>query len=266
MSTLLSGSLLAATLLVSQVEPPGRIIVQDTVPTPIQGPAKGPMMNPAPSSRPVFGWFQREERPILSKVQNWFKRDTEREGIFQPLRPGGMRETPPPPLIAPAPAPAPINDFPRKLPISQNPVKGQPTAIAKDTPNPVRFEQPTVAPLPVATQPAPAQPGSEPMATNNRRYPIRAQFIEKIGRDDKFEWITGQLEIENNNYILYYATPETVDKYHGRIVVAATTNEFSTFRRGDLVSVRGQLTQRQTPQGMVPIYRVEQAHLIERPR
>src|SRR5437867_3208367 len=42
--------------------------------------------------------------------------------------------------------------------------------------------------------------------------------------------------------------------------------DMSQFRKGDLVSIRGQLVQRPAGNGMIPIYRVTQASLIERPK
>jgi hypothetical protein len=87
-----------------------------------------------------------------------------------------------------------------------------------------------------------------------------------MGRDEKFEWVTGQLEIENGNYVIYYATPETIDKYNGRIVLSPQKADMSQFRKGDLVSVRGELIQRSSANGMIPVYRITHASLIERPK
>ena len=115
-------------------------------------------------------------------------------------------------------------------------------------------------------EPPPKLNYQQPIAPSGAKSPIHAQFTDRIGRDDRFEWITGQLEVEYNNLVIYYATPETVDKYHGRVVVIAPQNELNAFKRGDLISVRGQLMQRPTGQGIVPVYRIEQGHLIERPR
>ena len=73
---------------------------------------------------------------------------------------------------------------------------------------------------------------------NTVKYPIRPQLTEKIGRDDNFEWITGQLEIEKGKHVIYYATPETIDKYKGRLVLDAAKTDLSKLRPGDLISVR----------------------------
>jgi hypothetical protein len=125
---------------------------------------------------------------------------------------------------------------------------------------------------PVATESLPPvkdakeniQPAALVAPSKSAKNPILPQLANKIGRDEKFEWVTGQFETESGNLVLYYATPDTVDKYHGRIVLMPDKIELKQYRSGDLVSVRGQLTQRQTMQGIVPIYHVSMATLIER--
>ena len=91
--------------------------------------------------------------------------------------------------------------------------------------------------------------------------PISAQFANRIGRDENFEWITGQLETEGGQFVLYFATPETIEKYHGRIVLQLQKVEMKDLHRGDLVSVRGQLIEHA---GVAPVYRLTAASLIER--
>src|SRR5262249_39392650 len=100
----------------------------------------------------------------------------------------------------------------------------------------------------------------------NTKNPIRPEFANKIGRDEKFDWITGQIEMENGNMMLYYSPPEVIDSFHGRIVLLPQGADLAQFKKGDMISVRGQLVQRQSPQGVIPIYRVTQANLIERPK
>lgn len=55
-----------------------------------------------------------------------------------------------------------------------------------------------------------------------------------------------------------------MDKYQGRVILQAQQVDMKQFRRGDLISVRGGIAQRTTVQGVVGIYRVDQANLIER--
>jgi hypothetical protein len=259
MSLMLSNGLLAASLLLGQPGgapeqlpplPPLPVVqgekiipVQNTVPSP---PTLSPPQTTQPTSRPILGFFNREERPILNKIQGWFKRDDQKEPQSQP-RGGVVRETSPPPTFNPAPSssPAPVTDFPRRMPNPESKATPPADSVGKDV------------------QQASMQQIAIP---KGGKTPILPELANKIGRDEKFEWITGQVEFENGNLVLYYATPETVDKYHGRIVLLADKTDLKQYRKGDLVSVRGQVSQRQTMQGMVPIYHVTLASLIERPK
>ncbi|MBI2808578.1 MAG: hypothetical protein HYX68_26620 [Planctomycetes bacterium] len=240
MNAIVSSSLLAASMFLGQPGDP---------PPPRSGPFVQPKQQQQQQTRPILNWFSREDRPILSRIQGWFKRDT------KDPQPNGLigrdkikRETPPPPLSDPAPAPPASNDFFRKLP---NP-SSRSTTPGKTV---AREATPTQADQDVLKQIADLK---------NAKTPIRPDLANKIGRDERFEWITGQLEIEKGNHVLYYATPETIDKFDGRIVLMPQKGELTQFRGGDLISVRGQVMQRQTRQGTTAIYRVTDASLIER--
>lgn len=269
MSLMLSNGLLAASLLLGQPSSPPEslpplpplpavmgekiIPVQNSVPNP---PTLLPPQPTQPTQRPILGFFSREERPILTKIQGWFKREDPKEPQQGQPRGGPViRETAPPaPILNPAPAPStspPVTDFPRRMP--------NPTSKATTPAEPLAKE---MAPAKEIQQ-TNLQQVAIPKASKS---PILPALADKIGRDEKFEWITGQFEIENGNFVLYYATPETVDKYHGRIVLLTDKADLKQYRRGDLVSVRGQVTQRQTMQGVVPIYHVTLASMIERPK
>jgi hypothetical protein len=235
----MSSGLLAATMLFGQTGDPPTGSGQAVVP------AAPTVQQTQPMQRPILGWFSREDRPVLHRIQGWFKRD-QPEGQPQgksisPSRGSVIREPEKPRLLDPVPALVPPMDFPRKMP---NPQSKAPAA-------------------PPEVQPASMQAAARAQSTKG---PILAQHAKRVGRDEKFNWITGQIEIENGNYVMYYATPEMIDKYHGRIVLAPQQVDLSQFRRGDLVSVRGQLVQRPTTQGMIPTYRVSVASLIERPK
>jgi hypothetical protein len=250
MNALVSGSILVASMFVAQAESP-RIVVKDAVPTPLAGqvaPAPGVGPQQQPMQRPILGWFSQSERPLISRWQKWWKGDDRRDPVPNnfPGKDGVIREPAP---VGPAPLAPGTNDFPRKLPNSTSQgTTAKPEGAKAEASKPV--QQTALREQPAATA----------------KSPILPQFANKMGRDEKFEWITGQLEIENGNHVIYYATPETVDKFHGRIVVLAQKDELKQLSRGDLISVRGTLTQRQTLQGSVPIYRLTDANLIERPK
>ncbi len=237
-SYLLSSSMLAASMLLGQTGEPAKVVPAPSVVQQQQQPAQ----------RPILGWFQRDDRPVMSRIQSWWKRDqpesqpTPSSKIVPPRN--GTRETEAPPLLTP---PAPPADFPRKLP---NPSSQAPLQV-----------EPVVKAVPQEVQQVSAQQTAVPAKAKS---PVLPHLANKIGRDEKFDWITGQIELENGNYVMYYATAETVDKYNGRIVLAPQQTDMSQFKHGDLVSIRGQLAQRPTAQGVMPIYRITHASLIER--
>jgi len=262
MNPLLSGGLLAASMLLGQTpDPPtlsplgaGKAGVKDATPTPLPIVQTQAQTTQPAAQRPVANWFSRDDRPIITKIQGWFKRDPQtppnpqQPPFIQPTSSPKVRDVSPP-ITQPTTPTAP-NDFPRKLP-NPSTQQGllQKHSLAKESSKSV--QQTTLQ------QAAPA---------TNTKSPILPQWAEKIGRDEKFEWVTGQIELESGNYVVYYASPETIDKYNGRLVLVPQTVDMKTFRRGDLVSLRGQLGQRQGLQGATPTYRLTDANLIERPK
>ena len=260
----ISSGLLAASMLLGQAGTPttpaptegGKIVqVQDVPAPPTITQTQTQSQQP---SRPIMGWFSREDRPIFSKITGWFKRDQAdgqpQQAPTQPTRGTVIRETAPPPMIiTPAPA-APANDYPRRMP--------NPTSQGTVTPRETIVKEAPATTTTVIQQTSLLQPAQVKTAKS----PISPKLVDKIGRDDKFEWVTGQLEIENGAYVLYYATPETIDPHRGRIVLTPQEVNMKQFQRGDLISVRGQLVQRQTTQGMSATYRLTMASLIERPK
>lgn len=158
-----------------------------------------------------------------------------------------------PPLGQPDATPSGTGDFPHRMPNPQSRAGTSEPTIATAAPR-----QPLEGSR-SAVNPATFQKANE-------KSPIRPALVNKIGRDEKFEWITGQLVTENGGFVIYYATPETVDAYHGRVALQPQT-DMSKFRSGDLISVRGQLVQRGGRIGRAgPVYRVTAADLIERAR
>src|SRR5437763_689854 len=90
------------------------------------------MQQTQPGPRPILGWFNREERPVLNRIQGWFKRDQPEAPppakIVQPMR-STIRETEAPPLVSPPPT-----DFPRKLPNPSSRAPKKVESIAQETP------------------------------------------------------------------------------------------------------------------------------------
>jgi len=247
--------LMAASLLLGQttelppgpaVQPSGKVYVyKDGQVVPLSDTQRSGLFSPSTgivsSSEP--------RRPILSRIQGWFGKRNNNSGTINTI------ETPPPPLIAPSPSPA-------MPPATGNPAPQVPGAVPGEYPRkmPITFKEPTssneVRTLPIseALSPAAMQTLPTPIKT-----PILPANLNRIGRDEKFEWVTGQLEMEKGQYVLYYATPETVDPHHGRVVLNPSKIDLRSFHSGDLISVRGHLA---TGHASV-VYHLTSADLIE---
>jgi hypothetical protein len=209
-------------------------------------------VNPPNASPPRRGFFSswREERPILTKMQSWFGRRDNPSGpnTGSPGNGGVIVE---PAEVTPyitAPAAAPAAEFPRRMPTT-----GRGTPVSA----PQTLTQPFVASsVPVS---AVTYENVAPPAPNS----ILPALANKVGRDEKFAWITGQLGIENGVYVLYYATPETVDPYHGKLVLQ-TQADMKALRRGDLVTAQGQVQSHLGLRSGTPTYRADSVTLVER--
>jgi hypothetical protein len=194
--------------------------------------------------------------PILTKIHGWFKRGNNNNSTSNRIN---TSETPPPPTIISEPPlgqPAgkllpPITsppatpstnpgDFPRKMPTT---IQSSTRSIDAN----VQVKGDTISPAGLQSLPTPA------------KTPILPSNANRVGRDEKFEWITGQIEMEKGQYVLYYATPETVDTYHGRIQLSAQKVDMHGFSSGDLISVRGHLHT-----GGTVTYQLTSADLIEK--
>ncbi|MFO0863498.1 MAG: hypothetical protein U0744_02355, partial [Gemmataceae bacterium] len=112
---------------------------------------------------------------------------------------------------------------------------------------------PASSPAAIPTAKVPASP-AELASRPNRISPALA---DKVGRDEKFAWITGQLRNENGRWVLWYATPEVIDPYDGHLPIM-TEMDMSKFRDGDLVSVHGQVV----TQGRTVSYRTQRVDPI----
>ena len=225
---LAAGLLLAQTSEVQVIRPEKGAVVRETYISPSA---------PAPSSRPLRDWL--ESRPVLSRLQGLFRRDrSEPAGNITTGEPPLLEAKPGIPTVAPAPtpAPAPAADYLKKLPMSQL------------TPSQKSEVGETIST--VALTPGPGKPS-----------PIAPALENKIGRDEKFAWVTGQLVVEGKTFKLYYATPETVDAHNGVVQLGTSNVDMRDLRNGDLVSAEGQLVRGRG----TATYQVNSINLIERP-
>lgn len=202
-----------------------------------------------------YGQYPQASGGLFSRVRGWFRgpdRCAERPGLVNRVRDWrGSSE----PVYA--------NNGYRYQGTQMQPtpyatVQGQPArpVMAQGRPNMDQTREPELArPL---TQTTNFRPQQTPR-TEIRAGKINEKFVNKIGHEDDYSWITGQLDQENGKWIIRYATPETVDRFKGQIVLAPGAN-VSQLRPGDLVSATGQVI----GQGSAVIYRVATINLIER--
>lgn len=232
-------TLVTASLLLGQTGSSGTLPNSKTITYPANQPL---VVEEVPAARQGWSW------PVLTKIGGMFKREERFEAPV--VAPKGTTtrtyQTAPPPLAEPVKTAPSQPDIPRRMPTTSN----------KDLTLPPAETRPAPVPNAQAAQHIATVTHQLPVAKT--KSPILPQLANKIGRDEKFEWVTGQLENENGTWVLYYATPETVDPHHGRVVLQTKAN-LSAFRRGDLVSARGQLVTR----GGTATYRAATVDLIE---
>lgn len=92
----------------------------------------------------------------------------------------------------------------------------------------------------------------------NSKGSVSAAMADKVGHEADFSWITGQLRRDNGRWTIHFATPETVDRYNGRLPIAPGP-DMSRFEEGDLVTAHGQIS----PRGSLPMYQASSVDLIE---
>ena len=221
-----------------------------------------------------------ENRPVLSRIRNFFGRGDNATVKTETIQPRNGQTV----IVQPAPQ---TTDVYRKLPTNSEPPLGTVPVITPKRVEPSSLKPAQVAPtseqpLTVEIEPiefraagqakgssAPQPTGdvvstSAPMATSampsSRPNPISARFVNKVGQPGDYSWITGQLEIRGGQYFLHYATPETVDRLGGSVMLAVTGN-MSAFRNGDLVSAHGTVVQHS---GRTAVYRTQTVDLVER--
>jgi hypothetical protein len=87
---------------------------------------------------------------------------------------------------------------------------------------------------------------------------ISPDLLNKVGHADDFTWITGQIRIENGVHVLHYATPETVDRFGGHVVLTSD-KDLRSVPEGAYVCVRGNVAQ---TAGSQTIYRVQALDIL----
>jgi hypothetical protein len=223
-----------------------------------------------------------DNRPVLSRIRNLFGRGdnpTVKTETTQPSSGGTV-------VVQPAPQ---TTDFYRRLPTNSEPPLGTvpvnaPKRVEPASSKPAQIAPPSEKPLTIEIEPiefrpagsvkesistpkaseviaaAEVVPAVSSVAAASRPNPISPRFVNKVGQPGDYSWITGQLEIRGGQYILHYATPETVDRLGGSVVLAVEGN-MNNLRNGDLVSAHGTVVQHS---GRTATYRTQSVDLVER--
>lgn len=144
------------------------------------------------------------------------------------------------------------------------PVSEPATEFLQRMPNKISFNEP---PLVETKQAVATQTNESGVASVSFRpagtasnHVIHAKFVDKVGHEEDYSWITGQLGQEGNRWVIYFATAETVDRYNGKLVLAGSA-DMNSFKIGDLVSIQGGVIQRGGSQGNA--YLIQSINLIE---
>jgi hypothetical protein len=187
--------------------------------------------NTAPSeSRP--GLFSR----LTSRIGNLFGRSSydqngQAELGLAPVEPGSA--------IAVSPTKAPITTTLSEPPLGNVPADNK------------------VVQAGFAPSPAPAAVGQGPTSLGG----ILPKNINRIGHEEDYSWVTGQVGQVNGQWVIHYATPETADKFGGKLVLAGV-QDMSNFHVGDLISVQGGLMAQNGR--VIGAFQVQNISLIER--
>lgn len=185
-----------------------------------------------------------EERPtFLSRLQGMFSKKSAEPEYVAPQEP--PTSNPPVRMMQRLPAGQPNSVTPT--------VPAIPTS--NPSPAPVKLQPTTYKAVPAgeasnvvnSTYTAPANTTILPASRPNR---ISPELVGKIGHENDYSWITGQLRIEGGVYVIHYATPEVVDRYNGSLPLVSD-GDLRGFQDGDYVSVRGSVTG-----GNRPMYRL----------
>ena len=266
-------SLLTASLLVAQTQSPaptnpGCSCQKKTNTQQVQYIEPAPVETPVPR-RGLFGLglFDSTPTPTPTKSQTQTVSTSEDRPILGGLRKlFGMKDAEPhyrvePPVTSPstttprlmqrmpegnstegAPQAVPVNNVKIVTPATYQPAAGQPIqTIPTNTQSLSIPATPVSAPIPTPTAPVASRPSR-----------ISPELIGKVGHEQDYSWITGQIRVENGQHVLHFAPSEVVDRYNGSLVLTSAAAELRTFHDGEYVSARGQVVQ----QGSTAVYRL----------
>ncbi len=106
-----------------------------------------------------------------------------------------------------------------------------------------------------AVQPVQVQDALTPAT---RQFLLDGQFTQ-VGHNAEYSVITGRLEVVNGAYFVHYATPDSGDRFGGRMILTGNL-DLSQFRTADLIRIRGSVM----PGRTISLYQAHHVELLER--
>jgi len=126
---------------------------------------------------------------------------------------------------------------------------------------------PPISSVPVVSAPCAQHPAAT-AAAPAPSLPLTKKAEDKIGHEDDYSWVTGQLfylRVDGGRWVLRYGRLDEMDKYGGSVVLAPTV-EMRNYREGDVVCVYGQVLNDGRPVRALggPLYRVSSITMVDR--
>ena len=190
-----------------------------------------------------------EDRPILGGLRKLFgKKDAEPQYRVEP--PVTSPSTTTPRLMQRMPEGNSTEGAPQAVPV--NNVKIVTPATYQPAGEPIQTIPTTTQSLSIPATPVSATIPTPTSTVASRPSRISPELVGKVGHEQDYSWITGQIRVENGQHVIHFAPPEVVDRYNGSLVLTSATAELRAFRDGEYVSARGQVVQ----QGSTAVYRL----------
>jgi len=192
-----------------------------------------------------------EERPVLSRISDrlsdlFGRRKSSQASYGFPTSTRGEEDAP---IYQSSTASGPYHL--QKMPNIQASVN-EPPLLEVST-------EPTAAPTAESANinPVSFQPKKSLVATEDQGK-IKAHLLGKVGNEQDYSRITGQIEIVNGAYMVHYAIPGNTDRFGGRMILNGSL-DLTGFQNGDLVTVHGSVLEGRT----ISLYRADTIEMVE---
>jgi hypothetical protein len=223
--------------------------------------APAPATDPHPVWNRIRSFFRGNDTTVDANVTTVSNEPpVEQKRAWRPM-PTTTTTTTSPTTVTPVSAPIAspsiqtIPNSPTALPAA--PVKIVTPVSSPNTSVPVNSSM-IATPSTSVSQVSMTSPATTVTALPSRPSKISPDLVNKVGHADDFTWITGQVRIENGVHVLHYATPETVDRYNGHVVLTSD-KDLRNVPEGAYVCVRGNVA---STTGTTTTYRVSALDIL----